>query len=215
MIDSKTMHVVDFADPLWECYIQEEKLYSNIQTYAEKNDWRQTLHSLSFAREKHAGQTRKGDTKIPYIYHPLLVAYHAISLGFDEDDIVATAILHDVCEDCSVAADNLPVNDKIKTAVSLLTKSNEKSTRQYYGAISQNKIATIVKMLDRCNNVSDMTKGFSREKIRNYIDGTEKYVYPLIQIAKANYPEYAKAIFLIEYHMVSVVTSVKCMVIEE
>lgn len=216
MTDSnKTMHIVDFENPLSECYIQEEKLYSNIRTYAEKNGLTQTLRVLPFAREKHAGQTRKGDKKIPYIYHPLLVAYHAIALGFDDDNLISTAILHDVCEDCGVASADLPANEETKTAVALLTKSDDKSNQQYYAAISQNKIATMVKILDRCNNVSDMVKGFSKEKTRSYITATETYIYPLFQIAKENYPEYAKAIFLMEYHMLSVVTSVKCQIEEE
>lgn len=208
----RTMHTINFEYPLSECYIQEEKLYSYIESCARKNGLAQTQRVLPFAREQHAGQMRKGERKIPYIYHPLMVAYHAIALGMDDDDLVSTAILHDVCEDCGVAPADLPVNEETKAAVALLTKSEDKSNAQYYGAISSNRIATIVKILDRCNNVSDMAKGFSNEKIKSYIECTQKYVYPLFQTAKENYPEYGSALFLLEYHIVSVVTSVKCLI---
>lgn len=205
----KMMQPINFMDPLSECYVQEEKLYSYIESYAMKSELAQTQQVLPFAKEKHAGQMRKGGKKIPYIYHPLMVAYHAIALGFVDDDIIAAAILHDVCEDCGVAAVDLPANDIVKTAVALLTKNDAKTSKQYYMDISKNKIATIVKLLDRCNNVSDMTKGFSKDKIKKYIACTENEVYPLLQIAKETYPEYAQALFLMEYHMVSVVTSIK------
>lgn len=201
---------MNFEDPLVSGYMSEECLYSYIEEYAEEHGLRQTKNALPFAKEKHEGQTRKGEI-IPYIYHPLLVAYHAIALGLDEDEIVATAILHDVCEDCGVAVADLPVNDATKEAVKLLTKTKDKSPENYYADIAENRIATMIKMLDRINNVSDMAKEFSKEKMRRYITDTQQHVYPLFQVAKVKYPEYANQVFLMEYHMVSVVSSVKCL----
>lgn len=207
----RIMQRVDFDEPCSEGYIQEEKLYLYIKNYAKEHGLVQTQKVLPYAKEKHAGQTRKGEKIIPYIYHPLMVAYHAISLGLDEDNLVSAAILHDVCEDCGVAPEDLPTNEETRTAVALLTKSKDVSSQQYFTAISKNKIALMVKILDRCNNVSDMVKGFSKEKIKSYIEGTRNYVYPLLQIAKENYPEYTDALFLLEYHMISVVTSVNAL----
>src|SRR5258708_34885511 len=59
------------------------------------------LRALSFAAEKHAGQTRKAST-IPYIAHLMGVASLVLEAGGDEDLAIA-ALLHDVVEDCGGA----------------------------------------------------------------------------------------------------------------
>ena len=66
-----------------------------------------------------------------------------------------------------------------------------------------------VKLLDRCNNVSGMAAGFSKEKLVAYIRETEQYIYPLLHQAKNEYPMYSNQIFLIKYHMTSVIEAVK------
>lgn len=205
------IHCMNFADPLIGGYMREDSLYAYIEQYANKHKLSQTEKALPFAKEKHKGQTRKGDI-IPYIYHPLMVAYHAITIGLDEDTLIAAAILHDVCEDCAVPVVDLPVDETVKEVVCLLTKTEDRSPKQYYEAISKNRIALLVKILDRINNVSDMAKEFSNQKMQRYITGTEKYIYPLFAIAKEKYPEYDKQIFLMEYHIVSVVSSIKYLI---
>ena len=50
---------------------------------------------------------------------------------------------------------------------------------------------------------------FSKERIIEYINETEKYVYPLLQKAKTKYSKYSNQVFLIKYHMTSVVTTLK------
>lgn len=78
-----------------------EKMYTYIRGYATALEMNQTLSTLSFAREKHSGQVRKsGD---PYIVHPLTMACNALSLGIKDDNVIATILLHDVCEGCDVS----------------------------------------------------------------------------------------------------------------
>lgn len=186
-----------------------EEMYSCIENYAASRGWYQTLKVLPYARELHNGQYRKGEYKIPYICHPLLVSCHAISLGLEDDDLISTALLHDVCEDCGVFPEELPVNEKTRMAVELLTKSPSKSAEQYYQSLSENKIAIMVKLLDRCNNISGMSAAFSDEKMVSYIKQTEKWIYPLFHIAHTEYPEYSNQVFLIKYHMTSVIDGLK------
>ncbi len=57
--------------------------------------------ALTFASQKHAGQTRK-KTQAPYISHLLIVAGLVLEAGGDEDLAIA-ALLHDVVEDCGGA----------------------------------------------------------------------------------------------------------------
>lgn len=199
----------DFQDSLSERLFNEDRMYTYVKTYAGVKNLYQTSKVLPYARELHKGQVRKGKDNVPYIYHPLLIACHALSLGLDDDNMVSTALLHDVCEDCGVAVEELPVNDITKEAVSLLTKSEENDKEQYYLQIFKNPIATMIKLLDRCNNVSGMAAAFSKEKLVKYIKETQKYVYPLLQKAKNEYPMYSNQLFLIKYHMTSVIEAIK------
>lgn len=206
---------IHFELPLTGRLFDEEHMYTYVKTYAALNDLTQTLKALPYARELHKGQFRKGEEKIPYINHPLVVACHALSLGLVDDDIIATALLHDVCEDCGVTPEELPVGDSVKEAVWLLTKDATKTKEAYFNSIGKNEAATIVKLLDRCNNVSGMSECFSDERMVRYIDETEQWIYPLLQIAKSEYPRYSNQIFLIKYHMTSVVRSLKYQLISK
>ena len=199
----------EFEELLSDRLFDEQHMYTYVKTYANVREMPQTVKALAFAREQHKGQVRKGRDNVPYIYHPLLMACHALALGLDDDDIVVASLLHDVCEDCGVSPDELPAGDTVKTAVRLLTKEPGYDEEEYYRSISENQIATMVKLLDRCSNVSGMAAGFFRDKLAEYIRETERLVYPLLDRAKTEYPMYSNQLFLIKYHMSSVVEAVK------
>ena len=56
----------------------------------------------------------------PYIIHPLSMACDAIACKGTTDEIVATILLHDVCEDCNIPLSALPVNEVVKNSSPLL-----------------------------------------------------------------------------------------------
>jgi len=207
--------VMDLQVSLSDRLFNEERMYTYVKTYATIKHMNQTIQVLPYARELHKGQYRKGKDHVPYIYHPLLIACHALALGLDEDNLVSAALLHDVCEDCGVAVEDLPVNNETKTAVELLTKKKtmrnheEERMAQYYEDIMDNRIAAMVKLLDRCNNVSGMASGFSQERMAEYIQETEKWFLPMMHEAKKRYPMYSNQVFLIKYHMTSVLAAIK------
>lgn len=189
-------------------------MYMYVKEYAEQNGLEQTVKVLDYASDAHKGQYRKGEGKVPYIAHPLAVSCHAISLGFDDDNLISTALLHDVCEDCGISVKNLPVNEETREAVKVLTKSSlvkadSDEAVDYYNRIKDNKIAIIVKILDRCNNISSMATAFSSKKMKDYLRRTKKYVYPLFDRAEEMYPDCLDKFFIIKYHITSVVTTVE------
>lgn len=51
-----------------------------------------TLKAIDFAVEAHAGQKRK-KSDIPYIYHPLILACHALAMNVNDDEIIAVWLL--------------------------------------------------------------------------------------------------------------------------
>ena len=198
-----------------------EHMYSRIAVTSELEGLRETSAALRFMKKAHEGQYRKpslfSDTKVPYITHPLMMACHAHALGIREDKILATILLHDVCEDCGVAPEDLPFSEEVREAVRLLSfqvmpsETRADAKKRYYAAIAENRIARIVKILDRCNNISTMASSFTQKKLVAYVDETETYVMPLLEQAKYAIPEYADAFYLLKYHMRSVLESIKAM----
>lgn len=189
-----------------------DKMYTYIRGYAMGRGMKQTLRALSFARDKHAGQLRKSGE--PYLVHPLTMACHALSLGIQDDNIVASILLHDVCEDCGVPLCELPVSDMVRHCVELLTfsvmdgETKESAKNRYYNGLLQSREAAIAKLIDRCHNVSSMAGTFSVEKLQSYIEETRRYVLPLLRKIKRQYPDESDTLFVLKYHITSVVDAI-------
>ena len=194
-----------------------ERMYEFVGDYAEGHKLRATINALPFAKEKHEGQVRKGKdgSKLPYITHPLTMVCHAIAMGLTDDDLLAALLLHDVVEDCGVSPASLPVTRSVQNAVLLVTRQEGESKAKYYQQIGENPIAVMVKLIDRCHNVSQMALAFSREKLWKYIHETEDHILPMLENAKEKWPEYAKPYFLLEYQICSELDTVKVLLERE
>lgn len=209
--------ILEVTANLSDRLFSEARMITYVGAYCNAKGLYQTKKALAFAREKHNGQYRKpghSDERIPYIYHPLLLTCHALALGLEDDDLLSACLLHDVCEDCGVEISELPVNDTTREAVRLLTKpenfgKTDPEYRTYYEGIAGNRIALIVKLLDRCNNISSMATSFTDEHMAEYIKETQEYIHPLMKRARDEYPEYSNQLFLIRYHMNSVLETVR------
>lgn len=194
-----------------------DNMLRRVKMYAQAKKYKETQKAIKLMLTYHEGTYRKSTIgeKIPYVIHPLMMACHAFALGIDSDDLIAAILLHDVVEDCDVTTEELDVNDVIKEAVRAVSfevqdgMSKEESKKVYYDQIGKNKLASVVKLLDRCNNVSTMATGFTPNKIARYVDETEKYVLPLLDIVKREYDEYYDATFLIKYQIFSVLETIK------
>lgn len=134
-----------------------DKMYTYLRGFASGAGMKETLKALSFAREKHTGQRRKSGE--PYIVHPLMMACNAVSIGIRDDTVIATILLHDVCEDCGVSLAELPVSDRVKRAVDLMTfrvmegETKEIAKNRYYNLLLGCREAALTKLIDRCHNV--------------------------------------------------------------
>lgn len=63
--------------------------------------------------------------------------------------------------------------------------------------------------MDRCNNLSTMAMGFTREKMVTYLSDTEKWVLPLLKEFKNVTPLWSNAAWLLQYQMVSLMETIK------
>lgn len=75
--------------------INSEMYNSKIKNTSKPN----IIDAVSFAAERHKDQTRKGLGKIPYVNHPIQVAKLLSDFGEEEDELIISALLHDVIED--------------------------------------------------------------------------------------------------------------------
>ena len=209
--------VLEITSNLSDRLFSEARMATYVSAYCNAKKLYQTKRALAFAREKHDGQYRKighGEERVPYIYHPLLITCHALALGLEEDDLLSACLLHDVCEDCGVKPEELPVSEETKEAVRLLTKPDgfQKTDREYqayYDGISENRIAVMVKLLDRCQNISSMANCFTDKHMAEYIKETQMYIHPMTEKARNRYPQYSDQFFLIRYHMNSVLEAMR------
>ena len=192
-----------------------DELYSFIEGVATEHDMKQTLLALPLMKELHKGQFRSGKDRKPYIVHPMMVAKHACVLNLLDDELIAAILLHDVIEDCQVTIEELNVNDNVKEMVmrvSFLKQpgvTNEEAKAHYFEKIAEHKKAALLKVLDRCNNVSTMGETFEKKRLCNYIEETEHYIFPLIDMLLRECPEYRDVAFLVRYQIVSMLETIK------
>ena len=129
-------------------------------------------------------------------------------MDIKEDDVIAACMLHDVVEDCGKELSDLPVDDETKEIVRLLTreKCSEENRKEvldaYFKAIAENPKAALIKCMDRCNNLTTMSWGLSRERIYRTIKETEEYFPPLLKVLKGT-TEFNNAAWLLKYQIES------------
>ena len=212
------MEEINAPEPRWELHdalYSLENMKKKVRFTAQAKNMPQTLKALKQMEQYHEGQTRNGKDKIPYIHHPLMMACHALAMNLDDDDLIAAILLHDVVEDCGADLQDLDVSDTVRKAVSLvsfheiegMTKAEAKA--KYFADIQKDRIAAMVKLIDRCNNVSTMAMAFSKDRMIRYIDETELYILPMIDHVKHTWEEYYDAVYLLNYQIRSLLETQK------
>lgn len=128
-----------------------------------------------FAKERHEGQFR-WDGKTPFIEHPLAVKKFAVEMVTeimsnssiaavanmldDTKEIVSVvALLHDTVEDTNTTISEIEqlFGKEIANVVDLLTHKSGVEYVDYIEALSENTIASIVKMADLKHNLETTT----------------------------------------------------------
>jgi len=202
----------------WELHdamFSVNNMFKKIRDFARARQMQNTLKALRIMEKYHEGAYRKGAEKVPYIIHPLMISCHAFALDIADDILIPACLLHDVLEDTDATEKDLEMPVEVIEAVKLVSfddsiaDSKDNAKEIYYKKIGENRVAAMVKLLDRCNNISTMATGFTRVKMADYIDETEKYVMPLLDKVKYEYDEYYNATFLLKYQMLSVLETLK------
>ncbi|HEY4220857.1 MAG TPA: thiamine phosphate synthase [Myxococcota bacterium] len=156
---------------------------------------------LALAREAHAGQTRRHGA--PYIGHPLAVKTLVDELGpacgIDVDDEVrASALLHDVVEDSEITGDEIGARfgEVVARRVLLVTKTakGDEATARYYERMIReaDDETRLIKVCDRAHNLSELALAPDPSKLAKYVDETRAHLVPLAQAAST--PARARAL---------------------
>ena len=166
------------------------------------------LKAIHIAERAHIDLKRKSGE--PFISHPIRIANALVSLGVEDEDTLTVAILHDILEDTDTSRDYLvnTFGEEVVEAIDLLTKTENISLETYYTNIFYNPKACVVKIADRCHNVSTMYF-FNEEKTANYIKETEFYIIPLCSAISNNYPYLSNYIYSMKYHIESILETTK------
>lgn len=185
-------------------FYDPEHMHTFISATAKAKKMKNTMAALPYAKQAHKGQKLKNAEDIPYVSHPLNMACHLLAMGIDDDVVIAATLLHDVIEDCGKSAAELPVDEETREIVSLLSHTKDYEDREamlkrYYAGIRKSPKASLIKLVDRCNNLTKMSWGLSRERIYRMIDETQRYVLPLLKVIKNT--EFDNAKWLLSYQI--------------
>lgn len=192
---------------------ERSKSYIYLKGFANGCGMHNTLKALHIAEKFHKNQCRNDGE--PYINHPLRVANELINLGIKDDQIVAAALLHDILEDCEFEyggkelVTQYGLDTEVLDIIKLLTKCKGANATDYYKTISSDKRSVIIKISDRCHNISTMVGVFTIERMEKYLKETEEYVLPLCSIVKDMYPEYSNAATVMKFHIKSMCDAVR------
>jgi (p)ppGpp synthase/HD superfamily hydrolase len=147
--------------------------------------------ALAFSKEKHVGQKRIGGDD--YISHPIAVCEMIKAQGFGEDYQI-TALFHDLLEDTDATEEEILRygNEKILTAVKLLTKSKGYAMKEYVSAIKTNEIAFAMKASDRLHNLQcalvtddEFKRKYILETLDWYLDFSPEIKHAVKKVAES------------------------------
>lgn len=189
-----------------QMFKNEELLY--LKGYLKGKGFNRAVKAVNLAEELHSNAVRKSGE--PYISHPCRIANALISLKVDDEDILIATILHDVLEDTDIKATLLEeyFGENAVRLIKLVTKEKGVSTKVYYNNISKDKKATIIKVADRCHNVSTMYF-FTEEKMKEYIEETEVYILPMCSSVSNEHPQVADYLYSMKYQIESILETSK------
>ena len=190
-------------------------MFTFVKGRAQMLNMPQALALMDLLRRAHGEQLRRSrngfDTT--YMVHPLTMACHALAMGLKDDDVIAACLAHDMVEDSDLALSDLPVNDRVREVIRLVSWNTYDESRPdlddvYYESISKNPLACLVKCLDRCNNLAGMADCFSRRKMAKYTAKTDRYFPALLEVVK-KVPEWNDAWWLLRYQMMTLTEAFK------
>lgn len=174
--------------------IRFDKLKISLKYYLLSKNYMNALRAFTLAKKYHSGMRKDGVT--PEFQHQLDICHYLLTLKWieNEEDVLCAALLHDIREDYEIENSEI-LNTfwaNVAIAVECLTKKfkgDSKSYKNYFSQIANNPIASLVKGVDRINNINSMIWVFTSEKQLDYVRLVSQYFLPMLKEARENFPE--------------------------
>lgn len=192
--------------------------YEYISFYAMENQLWNTAIALPLARGLHNGSHRKSSVtkggtayRLPYVIHCLLVCRMLVDLKLplskeEEDIVLAAALCHDMIEDIpfpdhgTELVNRYHLDQRVYDTVKQVSKRKDFTPEEeaaFFRGINENKLALLVKLSDRSNNVEDLYN-MSAWKVHEYIGETNTFFLPMCAYGLEHYPELHKCIEILQ-----------------
>lgn len=191
-----------------------------IRTFSIDEGLNETVRALAYLKEKMGEKVRSYEAigesenraEASYIVHPLMMCCQAHAMKVSDDAVLATILLHDICSDLDIDADGIPFSDEVRRSVEALTKApGVKWDDIFYDSLKSDRNAALVKIIERCNNLSLASLSFDRNRLEDYVKETEKYVLPLIDELRHEYAELSDTVFILNYQILSEIETIEAL----
>lgn len=163
-----------------------------------------------------------------YFVHPIAIAQTALDFEIiskliqdgesrKADTILATCLLHDILEDVpTITKDDLrkDYGIDVMSNVDNVSKREGEPFEEYIERFSSNEISSLVKILDRLNNVSTLDKSSLKHRQKQLIE-TRKVYLPLTKVYRRQYWEYGNFYFQARLIMTSILNVIEQYNIQE
>ena len=191
-----------------------EKLRISLKYWLMGRKYFKAVEAMEFAMRYHTGIRKDGITL--EFFHQLSIAHYVRTLKNlqNMEAAIIVSLLHDVVEDYNVTLFEIQerFGVTIANSVALVSKEVEgtkKTSEEYYLAMRNDPIASIVKGSDRIHNHQSMPGVFSKDRQRKYIKETETYILPMLKSARKNFSEQEEAYENIKHVLVSQIELLK------
>lgn len=195
-----------------------DHMEKKIRSFSMDEELDETLRALDFLKEQMGERIRSYEAigssenraEASYTVHPLMMCCQAHAMKISDDAVLVTILLHDICSDLDIDADGIPFSDEVRHSVKILTKApGVKWDDDFYNTLKSDRNAALVKVIERCNNLSLASLSFGRQQLEDYLKKTEKYVLPLIDEIRHEYAELSDAVFILNYQILSEIETIK------
>lgn len=194
--------------------LQFAKEKTALKYYLIGRGYDKALKALGFAERYHVGLRKDGKT--PEFHHQIRIALAITQLKgiLNEERCIILALLHDVQEDYQIPHETISMNFGVVIAdkVWKLTKKFEgeiKNKLDYIEQIALDADCSIVKGLDRCDNLESMIGVFSVSKMEEYAHEAVTIFLKMLRKASKLFPEQHPAYQAIMQRMKTVIKFVE------
>ena len=206
--------------------------YEYVEYYSYEHQLQNTAIALPLARGLHNGDHRKSTMmkdgvtyRLPYLIHPLRVCRMLMDLQVpvsreEEDILLAAALCHDMIEDIPFLEHGKELviqyhlDPRVYTTVKKVSKRRdftEQEEKDFFHQIEEDKLAMLIKLSDRGNNVEDLYN-MSVWKVHEYVDETKRFFIPMCEYGKIHYPELHACIAILQDKIVCLTEAAEILV---